>query len=114
MTSYQLLTTPEEVDAALEPGAGRVLVLKHSLTCPISSAAFREFERFLSGGPAGDFKARLIEIQKARPASARLAEKTGVRHESPQAILIEDGVVRWHDSHWEVTADALAGALAEG
>lgn len=114
MPSYELLTTAEEVDAALAPGSGRVLVLKHSLTCPISSAALREFQRFLAAGPPGDFRARLIEIQRARPASARLAEKTGVRHESPQAILLEDGVVRWHDSHWEVTADALAGALAEG
>lgn len=114
MASYQRITTPEEVDAALAPDAGRVLVLKHSLTCPISAAAFREFERFLAGGPPGQLQARLIEIQTARPASNRLAEKTGVRHESPQAILLEDGVVRWHDSHWDVTAAALAGALGEG
>ena len=88
-TPYQLLKSPQDIDELLKPGAGRHLVFKHSLTCPVSHAAFREFERFLATAPPAGTHVGLIEVQNARPASNRVAEVTGVRHESPQALLVE-------------------------
>jgi bacillithiol system protein YtxJ len=41
--------------------------------------------------------------------SARL----GVRHETPQALLIRDRRVVWSASHFRVTADAVAKAIEE-
>ncbi len=114
MANYELLVSTEAVDQLIAPAAGRVLVFKHSLTCPISSAAFREFQRYLAGGAPDGTRVRLIEVQNARPASNRVAEVTGVRHESPQALLIEDGAVRWHRSHGQITAQALAAAVGQG
>lgn len=114
MANYQLLATTEAVDRALDPGAGRVLLFKHSLTCPVSSAAFREFQRFLAVGAPENVEVRLIEVQNARQASNRVAELTGVRHESPQALLIDGGAVRWHRSHGQITAQSLAAALGQG
>lgn len=114
MANYELLATTEAVDQELAAAAGRVLVFKHSLTCPISAGAFREFQRFLAGGAPEGTKVRLIEVQNARSASNRVAEVTGVRHESPQALLIEDGTVRWHRSHGQITAQSLAAAVHQG
>ena len=114
MANYQLIATTEAVDQALAPAAGRVLIFKHSLTCPISSGAFREFQSFLASGAPQGVAVKLIEVQNARPASNRVAEVTGVRHESPQALLIEDGAVRWHRSHHQITAQALKAAVGEG
>lgn len=113
-TPYQLLKSPQDIDELLKPEAGRHLVFKHSLTCPVSHAAFREFERFLATAPPAGTHVGLIEVQNARPASNRVAEVTGIRHESPQALLVENGVVRWHRSHWDITEKSLALGLAQG
>lgn len=114
MTNYQLVTSPQAVEEMLSPGAGPVLLFKHSLTCPISYGAFREFERFLAGLPPSGLKIGLIHVQTARPASSRVAELSGVRHESPQALLFDGGEVRWHRSHGQITVKSLVDAVAAG
>jgi bacillithiol system protein YtxJ len=43
--------------------------------------------------------------------SNAIAERFGVRHETPQALLIKDGRVVWHASHWSITSDSLTEAL---
>ncbi len=89
-----------------------VMLFKHSLTCPISSAALRQYQDFLDDRPEGDAAVyALVEIQKARDVSDEIARRTGVRHESPQALLLRGGEVTWHASHWSIKADALASAV---
>jgi bacillithiol system protein YtxJ len=88
-----------------------VWVLKHSLVCPLSAEALREFGRF-AATPTGS-ELRVLEIQRQRGLSQELARRTGVRHESPQAILVRDGKASWHASHWSITARALAAAEGE-
>ena len=44
--------------------------------------------------------------------SLRVARITGVEHQSPQALWIENGRVVWHASHWDITPEALAEATA--
>jgi len=39
--------------------------------------------------------------------------RTGVRHESPQVLLIRDGLAVWHGSHWEITEQALDQAAED-
>ena len=88
-----------------------VWVFKHSLTCPISSSAWGEFRRF-AARPSRPTEAvyAVIEIQRARPVSMALAERTGVRHESPQALLLRDARVVWHASHYNINQTALEKA----
>jgi hypothetical protein len=38
------------------------------------------------------------------------SKRLGVRHETPQAILLRDGKPVWKASHFRITADALAQA----
>jgi len=112
MVEIARLRSTDEIEALFERSRQvPVLVFKHSLTCPISHHAYDEFRRFAASGAAGAELA-LIEIQNARPASAAFAERSGVRHESPQAILLRDGDVAWHASHGAIRQDALAAALA--
>jgi bacillithiol system protein YtxJ len=84
---------------------GPVLVFKHSLTCPVSAAAHAEMGRV-------DREVALVVVQRARDISREVETRTGVRHESPQAILLRDGRAVWSASHWGVTADAVGEALA--
>jgi bacillithiol system protein YtxJ len=40
-----------------------------------------------------------------------VSTKLGVRHETPQALLIRDRQVVWAASHFRVTADAMLAAI---
>lgn len=89
-----------------------VLLFKHSLTCPISHAAFDEYQRFIAAGPPAPVELTLVEVQRARDVCNEIAARTGVRHESPQAILVHAGAVVWHASHWEIREASLRSAIA--
>ena len=57
-------------------------------------------------------EAALIDV-RAHPAMADEVERrTGVGHESPQAILLDDGRAVWSASHADVTAAAITAATA--
>jgi bacillithiol system protein YtxJ len=77
-----------------------VLVFKHSTTCPISAAAYRQIEDV-------DGEVNIIIVQSARNVSTELANRTGIRHESPQAIVLKDGKPVYHASHYNVTAEEI-------
>ena len=83
-----------------------VVIFKHSLTCPISAAAYHQMERF-------DGRVALIEIQRARDLSNQIEQRLGVRHESPQVIVLRNGQVVWNASHFKITKDAVTNALRE-
>ena len=91
----------EELDELFQKSEEQPVVLfKHSLTCPISSGVYREVSGI-------DSDIYLIVVQYARGVSNLLAEKTGVRHESPQAFVIKDGKPVYHASHYDVTAEDI-------
>jgi bacillithiol system protein YtxJ len=106
-----LLRTLEGLEAALAGSNGRPLLLfKHSLTCGTSAYAHEEVEDFLSepGLPAD---ACVVHVQTARAISDSIAERFGIRHESPQLLLISNGQVVWHASHHRITRREIAAAL---
>ena len=45
----------------------------------------------------------ILEVQSAREISRELANLTGVRHETPQVIVLRDGKAVWNASHFDVT-----------
>lgn len=75
-----------------------VVLLKHSTTCPISAGVYEDVSN-------ADADINLIVVQHARDVSDAIAEKTGVRHESPQAFVLKDGKVVYHASHYDITAN---------
>jgi bacillithiol system protein YtxJ len=86
-----------------------VLIFKHSTQCPISEQAYQEFIDFAEG--AQRMACGSVLVIENRKLSNAIAERFGVRHESPQALLIKDGRVIWHASHWSITLDSLNDAL---
>ena len=84
-----------------------VVIFKHSLTCPISASAFERMKSY-------DGDVSLVEVQRARPLSDEIAERLGVRHESPQIIVVRNGQVLWDASHFQITADKVAEAVRNG
>src|SRR5215471_3812082 len=106
------LMTIADLDRVLEESHRRPLLLfKHSLTCPISARGLIELESHLEK-PCGGVDYRLIVVQNARTVSDAAAASLGIKHETPQAILIRYGRAVWHASHWNITSEAIEEALS--
>jgi bacillithiol system protein YtxJ len=105
------ITNIEELESALAESSRRpVLIFKHSLTCPISSRAFREFQSHLAQADER-VSYNMITVQSARVVSNEAATRLGLRHESPQAILVVDGQDVWSASHYDITQNTLEQAI---
>ena len=81
-----------------------VVIFKHSNSCGISSAAYSEMEKL-------ENPVNLLEVQSAREFLRQLADLTGIRHETPQVIVLKDGKAVWNASHFDVKASAVSQAL---
>jgi bacillithiol system protein YtxJ len=83
-----------------------VLVYKHSPVCSISETAIEEILTFAGQAP-DTLNIFMVDVLAARPASLKIEELTGVRHESPQVLLLVDGAPVWHASHGRVRSEDL-------
>lgn len=86
-------------------------LMKNSTTCPISSEAFSEVEAYSNENEA--LPVYYLNVQDSRDVSNQVAEHFKIKHESPQAFLIQKGQVVWHDSHWHIKQGALQKAVSE-
>ncbi|WP_042354756.1 bacillithiol system redox-active protein YtxJ [Bacillus rubiinfantis] len=89
----------------------KFFVLKHSLTCPISHEAYKQFEKFTGEHP--NVPAYYLAVQEARPLSNEIADIFQIKHESPQALLFSSGKAIWNASHWSITNRSLTDAWSE-
>ena len=102
------LRTADELEQAF--AAPRFLLFKHSSTCPISCGAFEEYEAWLASAPA--VPSAWLHVVEERPLARAVTERTGIHHESPQALLLVGGRCVWSASHGAITQESLAAALA--
>jgi bacillithiol system protein YtxJ len=86
-----------------------VVLFKHSPVCGTSAQAYDELEDLLHGGAPADV--HLVNVLTSRPLSQLIAQRFGIRHESPQLLILRNGQVQWHGSHYRVTADPVRRAL---
>jgi bacillithiol system protein YtxJ len=53
----------------------------------------------------------LVDVQRFHGLGREVAARTGVRHESPQVVVLRDGAAAWDADHRDITAEALAEAV---
>jgi bacillithiol system protein YtxJ len=107
-----LLEQIHQIEEAIADSATRpVVFFKHSRTCGTSAQAFDELQEHLDTSSA-DARYEMVIVQSHRDLSNLLASRFGVRHETPQVILVRDRKAVWHASHFHVTAATLEAALA--
>src|SRR5262245_38485624 len=101
----------EDLDRLLAQTADRPLLLfKHSLTCGTSAEALDELIDLLNEDQL-DARYAIVTVQSHRALSNAIAARLGIRHETPQALLIHKGRVIWSASHFRVTASAVQSAI---
>jgi bacillithiol system protein YtxJ len=107
----------EEFEHLLSESHTRPLLLfKHSYSCGVSAEALDELVDHLNAGSAAKTlddhpRYALVTVQTHREVSNAVSARLGIRHETPQALLIRNGQVVWSASHFRVTADAVHRAL---
>ena len=95
------------LDDFLTSRSGSAVVLfKHSDTCGVSARAYRELSRL--PGPVG-----LITVQRARPVSDEIERRWQLEHETPQVLIVREGKLVWHASHFRVRSEDVEKVLAE-
>ena len=101
----------EDLDTLLAASADRPLLLfKHSDTCGTSAEALDELIDHLNEEQL-QTRYAIVTVQTHRELSNLVSKRLGVRHETPQALLIWEGRVVWSASHFRVTADAVEAAI---
>lgn len=110
MPNWEKLTGVEQI-AVLRKASfeSPVLIFKHSTTCSISSSAKSRLERQWQDN-AG-IQPYYLDLLSYRPVSQGVSEAFGVRHESPQVLLIIDGECRYTESHYGINFSDIAAAL---
>jgi len=90
-----------------------LLIFKRSPICPTSHYIEEIFKHFVMQLPATDtLRIFSVDVIGSRPISQRIAQDSGVQHESPQAILIKPGQkIAWHASHGDIDDAALTKHL---
>lgn len=82
-----------------------VLIFKHSTHCSISRMALKQFER--------DFDMQdivipyFLDLLTYRSISNEIASQFQVMHQSPQLLVIQDGVCVYDASHSDIDATLL-------
>ena len=87
-----------------------VLLFKHSYTCGVSAEALDEMRAHIEEQTSG-VRYAMVTVQTHREVSNAIAARLGVRHETPQAILVRDGRAVWNASHFKVTASEVGRAI---
>ncbi|SDN54251.1 bacillithiol system redox-active protein YtxJ [Alkalicoccus daliensis] len=86
------------------------VLLKHSITCPISAEAYSETEAFSKDS---DIPVYYLNVQELREGANDAADHFGIKHESPQAFLVHNQQLIWNDSHWRVTKKNLQEQVSQ-
>lgn len=105
----KLYTAFQSIGDCLEKSRSEtVFIFKHSSTCPISSAAKSQVDAFLEETPV---TAYLVVVPQQRPLSNDIAERLGVRHESPQLIALKDGSPTGVLNHYQIVCKNIQALL---
>lgn len=107
MVPWRTLTEVGQLDEVISASHERTQVIfKHSRTCGISSMARRRFEQ-TADDFSNHFEFYFLTIQDHRQLSNEIASRFQVRHESPQLLVLKNGAVVRHASHWQIDGVSL-------
>ena len=102
--NWNKLTSEEQIDQViLESAAKPVLLFKHSTSCSISSMALDRLLRNWKPEDSDKITPYYLDLLTYRNLSNLVAERFGIPHESPQVLLIQNGKVTYHESHYGIS-----------
>jgi len=88
----------------------KIAIFKHSTSCFISKMVLKNFEKDIENVENINEIASLyfLDLLAHRSLSNKIAEDLGIRHESPQLLVIENGKVINDASHQNISINQLS------
>lgn len=104
-TKFKPLDSVEKLSSLLELSFEQpIVIFKHSTMCPMSADAYQEMKDF-------ENEINLVIVQTARSISNEIETRTGIKHQSPQVIILRNGKPVWNASHWKITTESVTEAF---
>ncbi len=104
------LESVDQLKAIKEGSAeNKVLIFKHSTRCAISQMALTRLEKDWRPEEMKAVKLYFLDLLKHKDLSNHIALEFSVEHESPQVLLIENGLSVYDRSHTDIRYAELAG-----
>ena len=101
--SWTPLISVEEINTIKEISINKsILIFKHSTRCGISRMVIKEFES-LFNEENKQLKVYYLDLLNFREVSSKLSEVFQVIHQSPQLLVIKNGISIYNESHYEIT-----------
>ena len=79
-----------------------ILIFKHSTRCGISRMVIKQFES-LFNEENKQLKVYYLDLLNFREVSSKLSEVFQVIHQSPQLLVVKNGISVYQESHYEIT-----------
>jgi bacillithiol system protein YtxJ len=86
------------------------LIFKHSTRCPVSAMSLNRVEKDWNQ-ISQQVSPYFLDLIAFRNISDKISIDFNVRHESPQVLLIKNGVCVYHESHHLITIASLANII---
>ncbi|MFC7357570.1 bacillithiol system redox-active protein YtxJ [Jejudonia soesokkakensis] len=104
---WQALTSMDQLDSIVEASNSiPIVIFKHSTRCGISRMVLRNFESTYDID-SSQIKLYYLDLLNYRNISDEVGYKFQVVHQSPQLIVIKNGVAVAHASHHSIRAEEL-------
>jgi len=84
-----------------------IAIFKHSTRCGVSSMVLKGLNRELAGMNTAGIEFYFLDLIKYRDISNTIARVWSVNHQSPQLIVLKNGEVINHASHYMISAELL-------
>ncbi len=84
----------------------KIAIFKHSTSCFISKTVLRNFEKEVESSNE-EPEVYYLDLLAYRPLSNKIAEDFGIRHESPQLIVFENGKPVNSASHQDISLSQI-------
>lgn len=84
------------------------LLFKLSMTCFASITAKKELEKLQT-----DLPMYVVIVQLSKKLSATIESDLGVKHETPQLLILKDKRGIWQATHYHIKEVAVKEAIAE-
>ena len=108
---FHTLNTSQDLDAALQASHEQpIVIFKHSNSCPFSARAQEQV-----ANAKHDLEIYGVVVQYGKDVSDAIAERLGVKHASPQAIVVRNGEAQshyWRDEIQETTLKEKVAGLS--
>lgn len=105
---WKVIKSEEDLEKAIkESYQNKVGIFKHSTSCFISKTVLKNFEKEIENSEEQNASFYFLDLLAFRPISNKIAEDFGIRHESPQLIVFENGETINNASHQDISLSQI-------